>query len=86
MNTLFPFLPPGWSVTIQDDQCRAVWPSGPTARFQLGNEGWSGREGQPPRPVVTVGLRDPGEGGRAALAARNHPVWVSPVGHAHGSG
>ena len=31
---------------------------------------------------------DPGGGGgeRAALAIRNRPVWVSPVGHAHGSG
>ena len=27
-----------------------------------GNEGWSGREGQPPRPVVTVRLLTPAEG------------------------
>ena len=52
----FPFLPPGWSVAVQDGQYRAVWPGGPMARFQSGNEGWSGREGHPPGPAVTVGL------------------------------
>ena len=57
VNTSFPFLPSSWLVTIQDGQCRAVWPSGPTAQFQSGNEGWSAWEGQPPGPVVTT---DPG--------------------------
>ena len=47
---------PGWPVSGM------VWPSGPTARGQSGNEGWSGREGQPPRPVVAVGLLAPAEG------------------------
>ena len=85
MDTLFPFLPPGWSVAVQDGQYRAVWPDGSMARFQLGNEGWSGREGQPPGPSVTVELLTPA-GERAAPATRNRLVWVSPVGHAHGSG
>ena len=56
------------------------------ARFQSGNEEWSGWEGQPPGSAVTVWTTDPGGGERAALATRNHLVWVSPVGHAHGSG
>ena len=44
VDTSFPFLPPGWSVAIQDGQYRAVWPGGSMVRFQSGNEGWSGRE------------------------------------------
>ena len=36
------FLPLGWSVAFHDGQYRAVWPGGPMARFQLGNEGPTG--------------------------------------------
>ena len=89
VDTLFPFLPPGWSVAVQDGQYRAVWPGGSMARFQSGNEGWSGLEGQPPGPSVTVELLTPAGGGGACCPShktRNRPVWVSPVGHAHGSG
>ena len=48
VDTLFPFLTPGWSVAFRDGQYRAVWPGGPMGHFQSGNERWSGREGQPP--------------------------------------
>ena len=41
VDTSFPFLPPGWSVAVQDGQYLAVWPGGPMARIQSGNEGWS---------------------------------------------
>ena len=63
----------GRSVVVQDGQCRAVWPGGSMAQFQSGNEGWSGREGQPPGPSVTVELLTAAGGGgeRAAPATRN---------------
>ena len=44
VNTSFPFLSQGWSVDVRDDQYRAIWKSWSPP----GNEGWSGREGQPP--------------------------------------
>ena len=48
VDTLFPFLPPGWSVAFRNGQYRAVWLGGAMGRFQSGNEGWSGWKGQPP--------------------------------------
>ena len=66
VETSFLFLRPGWSVTVQDGQYRAVWPGGPMARFQSENEGWFGREGEPPGPAVLVGLLTPAGGGGAA--------------------
>ena len=48
VDTSFPFLPQGWSVDIWDGQYWAVWPGGVRAHSPPGNEGWSGREGQPP--------------------------------------
>ena len=48
VDTYFPFLPQGWSVEVRDSQYRAVWPGGARVGYILGNEGWSGREGQPP--------------------------------------
>ena len=56
VDNSFPFLPPGWSVTVQDGQYRVVWPSGPMARFQSGNEGWSGRDGLSSLGVVDLDL------------------------------
>ena len=48
VDTSFPFLPQGWSVEVRDGQYRAVWPGGGARVWSLpGNEGWSGREGQP---------------------------------------
>ena len=52
--TLCSFLPPEWSVAFRDGQYRAVWPGGPMGRVQSGNEGWSGREGQPPPGSSTM--------------------------------
>ena len=42
----------GWSVDIRDGQYRAVWPGGSMAWSPPGNEGWSGRKGQPPGSSV----------------------------------
>ena len=89
-----PMLPGGHFVSVSAAGmvgCCPGWPaSGSMAWFQSGNEGWSGREGQPPGPVVTVGLLTGVGGGecgeRAAPVTRNQLVWVSPVGHAHDCG
>ena len=62
VDTSFPFLPRGWSVDIWDGQYRAVWPGGSMARSPPGNEGWSGREGQPPGSSVTKERLTPAEG------------------------
>ena len=62
VDTSFPFLPRAWSVDIWDDQYRAVWPGGSMARSPPGNEGWSGREGQPPGSSVTKERLTPAEG------------------------
>ena len=52
VDTSFLFLPQGWSVKVRDGQYRAVWPGGARVWSLLGNEGWSGREGQHPEPSV----------------------------------
>ena len=58
MDTSFPFLPPGWSVDVRNGQYRA------SQTDVTGNEGWSGREGQPPGPSgIEVRLTPAGEGG-----------------------
>ena len=75
VDTSFPFLPRGWSVDIRDGQYRAVWHGGSMARSPPENEGWSGKEGQPP-----------GSSERASPVTRSQPIWGSPVGHVHGSG
>ena len=62
VDTSFPFLPRGWSVDIRDGQYRAVWPGGSMARSPPGNEGWSGRKGQPPGSSVTKERLTPAEG------------------------
>ena len=41
--------------------------------------------GSASRTSGNSGTTDPGGGECAALATRNRPVWVSPVGYAHGS-
>ena len=50
MNTSFPFLPPGWSVDVRNGQYRATRTERTGLGSPPGNEGWSGREGQPPGP------------------------------------
>ena len=62
VDTFFSFQQRGWSVDIQDAQYRAVWPGGSMARSPSGNEGWSGREGQPPGSSVTQERLTPVEG------------------------
>ena len=63
VDTSFPFRPRDWSVDIRDGQYRAVWPGGSMARSPPANEGWSGREGQPPGLSVTKERLTLAEGG-----------------------
>ena len=48
VDTSFPFLSHGWSVDVRDGQYRAKRTGGTGTWSPPGNEGWSGREGQPP--------------------------------------
>ena len=66
VDTSFLFLPLGWSVDVQNGQYRATWIDGTGLESPPGNEGWSGREGQPPgssgikvqlTPVGELGIR-----------------------------
>ena len=50
MNTSFPFLPPGWLVDVRNGQYWATRTERTGLGSPPGNEGWSGREGQPPWP------------------------------------
>ena len=62
VDTSFPFLLLGWSVDLCDGQYRVVQTGG-TGRWSTPvNEGWSGREGQPPGSLKTkVRLTPAGE-------------------------
>ena len=62
VDTSFPFLSPGWAVDVRDGQYRVVMTGG-TGRWSApGNEGWPGREGQPPGSLGTkVRLTQAGE-------------------------
>ena len=53
VDTSFPFLSQGWSVDVRDGQYRAIRTSGTGMWSTPGNEGWSGREGQPPGSLGT---------------------------------
>ena len=48
VDTSFPFLSQGWSVDVRNGQYRAIRTGGTGKWSTPGNEGWSGREGQPP--------------------------------------
>ena len=48
VDTSFPFLPQGWSVDVRNGQYRVTRTNGTGLGSTPGNEGWSGREGQPP--------------------------------------
>ena len=63
VDTLFPFLPPGWSVAVQDGQYRAVWPGGSMARFQSGKRGMVRAGGSASWTIGNSGTTDPGGGG-----------------------
>ena len=48
VDTSFPFLPRGWSRDVRNGQYQAMRTGGTDVWSAPGNEGWSGREGQPP--------------------------------------
>ena len=50
VDTSFPFLPPGWLVEVRNGQYQALRTDGTGLASYPGNEGWSGRERQLPRP------------------------------------
>ena len=71
VDTSFPFLPPGWSVDVRNGQYRASRTDGTGLRSTPRNEGWSGREGQPPGPSeIEVRLTPAGELGVREDASR----------------
>ena len=62
VDTSFPFLPPGWSVDVRNGQYRVTQTDRTRLGSTPGNEGWSGREGQPPGPSgIEVRLTPAGE-------------------------
>ena len=84
VDTSFPFLPTGCSVDVRDGQYRAVQIGGTGKWSTPGNEGWSGREGQPPGPLgIQVQLTPPGGDGGSR---RGWPAWQLPVGRGAGHG
>ena len=71
VDTSFPFLPPGWSVDVRNGQYRASQTDGTGLGSTPGNEGWPGREGQPPGPSgIEVRLTQAGELGIRRDASR----------------
>ena len=50
VDTSVPFLPLGWSVDVRNGQYQATQTDGTRLGSTPGNEGWSGREGQPSGP------------------------------------
>ena len=48
VDTSFPFLTQGWPVDVRNCQYRAIRTGGTGMWSATGNEGWSGRESQPP--------------------------------------
>ena len=72
LYTSFPFLPPGWSVDVQNGQYRVTRTEGTGLGSTPGNEGWSGREGKPPGLLgIKVRLTPAGE-----LVARGDASWL----------
>ena len=68
MDTFFPFLPPGWSVDVRNGRYRATRTDETGLGSTPGNEGWSGREGQPSGPSgIKIRLTPAGE-----LVVRGH--------------
>ena len=54
LNRSFPYIAPGWSVDLRDGEYRASKLTEDGHDSTRGKEGWFGREGQPPRPSVTI--------------------------------
>ena len=80
VDTSFPFLPQGWSVDVRNGQYRAIWTGGTRMWSTLGNEGWSGREGQPPVSLGTkVQLTTAGEVVDRREASRHGSCWWGVV-------
>ena len=70
INATFPFLPLGWSVNMDNGQYRATRTGKITPPVSSGNGEWSGREGQPPGPVMIKARLTP-VGGSTAGTSEN---------------
>ena len=86
VDTSFPFLSQDWSVDIRDGQYQAKRTGGAGMWSTPGNEGWSGREGQPPGSSGTkVRLTAAGEMVDRGEASRHGScrwgVGLDTVGH-----
>ena len=78
MDTSFPFLLAGWSVSVRNGHYRATWMSVDGRNYTLGKGGWSGREGQPPgSSEIVVRLTLEGE---SRYMGGHQPAWNPPVG------
>ena len=72
VGTSFLFLQPWWSVEVRNGQYWAIRTVGTGLGSHPGNEGWSGREGQPPGPSgMKVRLTPAGE-----LVIRGDVSWL----------
>ena len=77
VDTSFPFLPPGWSVDVRNGQNRATQTERTGLGSPPGNEGSSGREGQPPGSSgIKVRLTLVGELGDSARLATAGGAWA----------
>ena len=50
----FPYVLPGWTVDVRNGQYRTSQMRGNGQNLRRGKEGWFGREGQPPGPLMIV--------------------------------
>ena len=85
VNTSFPFLSQGWSVHV-DGQSRVKRTGGTRTWSPLGNEAWSGREGQPPGSSGTKVRLTPagesavrGEASQLPVGSGPGPGWASSM-------
>ena len=62
VDTSFPFLAQGWSMDVRDVQYLVTWTGGTRLWSPPENEGWSGREGQPPLIIGDQCTTDPQRG------------------------
>ena len=54
LDITFPYVLPGWTVDVRNGQYRASRMRGNGQNLRRGKEGWFGREGQPPGPLMIV--------------------------------
>ena len=86
VDTLFPFLPPGWSVAFRDGQYRTVWPGGPHGTFPVGKRGMVRAGGSASRIIDNQKNADHSGVERVDPTTGKPPAWVLPGESPRGSG